>query len=93
MPNPSLRGRRDSYTDGMLLSAMTFAESPTPAETFATAMAEARLLLRRPKPVARTWPTLLAALAFAVSALVFASAAILAPPVQLTPIHPVHAAA
>ena len=93
MPNPSPRGGgRDSYTDGMLSLAMTLTESSIPADSFAAAMAEARLLLRRPKPVMRTWPTLLAALAFAVCALVFATAAILAPPVQLTPIAP-HSAA
>jgi hypothetical protein len=65
---------------------MTLADSPTSAEAFAAAIDEARLLLLPPEPVTRTWPTLLAALAFAVSALVFASAAILAPPVQLIPI-------
>jgi len=44
------------------------------------------MLLREPEPVTRTWPVLLAALAFAVCALIFATAAILAPPVELTPI-------
>ncbi len=57
-------------------------------DTFADALAEARILLLPPRPVVRTWPTLLAALAFAVCALGFATAAILAPPVQLTPIPP-----
>ena len=55
-------------------------------DAFAASITEVRLLLRAPEPVARTWPTLLAALAFAVCALGFAAAAILAPPVQLTPI-------
>jgi hypothetical protein len=51
---------------------MTHTESATSNDAFATAMIEARLLLT--------------ALAFAVCALGFAAAAILAPPVQLTPI-------
>jgi len=53
---------------------------------FDKALAEARILLLPPEPVIRAWPPLLAALAFAVCALGFATAAILAPPVQLTPI-------
>lgn len=57
-----------------------------PNASFADALAEARILLLSPEPVVRAWPTLLAALAFAVCALGFATAAILAPPVQLTPI-------
>jgi hypothetical protein len=55
-------------------------------EAFAAAMAEARLLLEPPERIERNWPTLLAALAFAVCALIFATAAIMAPPVHLTPI-------
>ena len=55
-------------------------------DKFAEALAEARLLLTPLEPILRVWPTLLAALAFAVCALGFATAAILAPPVQLTPI-------
>ena len=54
--------------------------------SFASALAETRILLLPPEPVIRAWPTLLAALAFAICALSFATAAILAPPVQLTPI-------
>ena len=65
---------------------MPRSESPQSNEAFADAMADARLLLEPPSQVARTWPTLAAALAFAVCALTFAAAAILAPPVQLTPI-------
>jgi hypothetical protein len=60
-------------------------------ETFAAAMAEARMLLEPPEPIERSWPTLLAALTFAVCALIFATAAILAPPVHLTPIAAVRA--
>jgi hypothetical protein len=54
--------------------------------TFAESLAETRLLLEAPEPSQRVWPTLLAALAFAVCALAFAAAAILAPPVELTPV-------
>jgi len=54
-------------------------------ERFAASLTEARLLLQPPEPVARAWPAVLAALAFAVCALGFATAAILAPPVQMTP--------
>jgi hypothetical protein len=55
-------------------------------ETFTAALNEVRLLLRDPQPTARVWPTLLAALFFAVCALSFAVTAILAPPVELTPV-------
>jgi hypothetical protein len=52
------------------------------------ALTEARVLLRAPaarrEPV---WPALAAAAFFAVSALGFAAAAILAPPVLSTPAH------
>ena len=65
---------------------MPGSESSQSKEAFADAMADARLLLEPPLVVVRTWPTLAAALAFAVCALTFATAAILAPPVQLTPI-------
>ena len=57
-----------------------------PDPDFASALREARLLLEAPKPADRAWPAVLAALAFAVCALGFAAAAILAPPVQLAPI-------
>ena len=55
-------------------------------ESFAAALSEARRLLEDPAPETRVWPTLLAALFFAVCALSFAVAAILAPPVQLIPV-------
>jgi hypothetical protein len=61
-------------------------ESAQINQAFADAMADARLLLEPPENVRRVWPTLVAALAFAFCALTFATAAILAPPVQLTPI-------
>jgi hypothetical protein len=74
---------------GVVLSlTMIQLESAMSNDAFAAAMTEARLLLRTSEPVVRTWPTLLAALAFAICALGFATAAILAPPVQLTPIPP-----
>jgi hypothetical protein len=62
-------------------------------DTFKSALLEARILLR-PPPVtdARAWPTLLAALFFAICALGFAAAAILVPPVEMAPI-PAHAPA
>jgi hypothetical protein len=56
-------------------------------QALSEALAQARGLLRGPPPRREpVWPTLAAAAFFAVSALVFATAAILAPPVQLTPI-------
>jgi hypothetical protein len=53
---------------------------------FSTGLAEVRALLQAPERPERVWPSVLAALAFAVCALGFAAAAILAPPVELTPI-------
>ena len=70
----------------MLTSPMARPSRSSPDKSFAAAMAEASMLLREPEPTTRTWPVLLAALAFAVCALIFATAAILAPPVELTPI-------
>ena len=70
----------------MLSSLMVHADSPMSDAAFAHALAEAQILLQPREPVVRAWPALLAALAFAVCALGFATAAILAPPVQLTPI-------
>ena len=55
-------------------------------EAFAAALSEARRLLEDPEPEPRVWPAVLAALFFAVCALSFAVAAILAPPVELTPV-------
>jgi len=53
---------------------------------FAEALADARVRLEPPVVRERLWPALLAALFFAISALVFATAAILAPPAHLTPV-------
>jgi hypothetical protein len=61
-------------------------------DTFKSALVEARILLRPPQMDARAWPTLLAALFFALSALAFATAAILVPPVEMAPVA-VHAPA
>jgi hypothetical protein len=55
-------------------------------EVFSAGLAEARTLLASSERQDRAWPSVLAALAFAVCALGFAAAAILAPPVELTPI-------
>jgi hypothetical protein len=49
------------------------------------AVANARALLEPPVRRDSVWPTFAAAVFFAVSALTFATAAILAPPAQLTP--------
>jgi hypothetical protein len=59
-----------------------------PDETLSEALAEARRLLR-PPPSRRDspWPTLAAAAFFAITALTFAAASILAPPVQ-SPVPP-----
>jgi len=59
-------------------------------EAFAAGMDVARRLLQSQEPQVRAWPAVLAALAFAVCALGFATAAILAPPVQLTPLSQLH---
>jgi len=77
------RGRR---------SDQRLARRPTPAilggmaETASAldpiAMAQARALLARPKRPQRVWPVLAAAAALAVSALAFATAMILAPPLH-----------
>jgi hypothetical protein len=57
-------------------------------ESLRAALVEARALLRGP-PARRepVWPTLAAAAFFAISALTFAAASILAPSVQLQPVH------
>ena len=52
----------------------------------AKALAKARALLSKPKPVERTWPALSAAAFLAVSALVFATAMIVSPPATTTPV-------
>jgi hypothetical protein len=53
---------------------------------FSAGLVEVRALLAAPAQAERAWPALLAALAFALCALGFAAAAILAPPVELTPV-------
>ena len=75
------------------------ARRPTPAilramaETASTldpiALARVRVLLARPKRPQRIWPVLAAAAALAVSALAFATAMILAPPLHME--HVAHA--
>jgi hypothetical protein len=58
-----------------------------PSEPLTIALSEARALLRGPAPRREPiWPTLAAAAFFAVCALTFATASILAPPAHLTPI-------
>jgi hypothetical protein len=57
-----------------------------PDRSLQSALSEARALLQPGEPRRESvWPTLAAAGFFAVSALVFAAAAILAPPAQLAP--------
>jgi hypothetical protein len=65
---------------------MAVLESLDPDHAFVEAMADARVRLEPPVLRERAWPALAAAALFAVSALVFATAAILAPPAQLTPV-------
>ena len=60
-------------------------ESLLAAKAFADELGRARVKLRAPEKRERVWPPLAAALAFAICAMSFATAAILAPPVQLTP--------
>jgi hypothetical protein len=65
---------------------MSPTESPAFAEAFEAALIRARANLRAPVVRERVWPPVAAALVFAICALGFATAAILAPPVQLAPI-------
>jgi hypothetical protein len=65
---------------------MTQTESLDPHEAFVQALERARARLEPPLRKARAWPAVAAAALFAVSAMVFATAAILAPPAQLTPV-------
>jgi uncharacterized membrane protein len=65
---------------------MAVLESPDADEAFANALASARARLQPPAPRERIWPALAAAAFFALSALIFATAAILAPPAHLTPV-------
>jgi len=68
------------------MAAMADLESLNADAAFAEALADARVRLEPPVVRERLWPALLAATFFAISALVFATAAILAPPAHLTPI-------
>jgi hypothetical protein len=65
---------------------MSAIESFDGDRAFAEAMEDARLRLEPPVVRERVWPALAAAALFAISALVFATAAILAPPAHLTPV-------
>jgi hypothetical protein len=66
---------------------MQLIDSPTLDDPFHAALAEARRRLRPPPERADpTWAALAAAAFFAVSAMIFATAAILSPPAHLTPI-------
>jgi hypothetical protein len=58
---------------------------PSSETSLAEALDQARLKLRPPVPIERTWPAIAAAFFFAVAALAFAAAAVLAPPLNLTP--------
>jgi hypothetical protein len=62
---------------GDLAAQMSFTESALDPE----AMTRARTLLETPKPRERLWPVLGAAALLALSALAFATAMIMAPPV------------
>jgi hypothetical protein len=68
------------------MAAMADIESFNADDAFAEALADARVRLEPPVVRERLWPALLAATFFAISALVFATAAILAPPAHLTPV-------
>ena len=67
---------------------MAVLESPDADEAFADALASARARLQPPVVRDRVWPALAAAAFFALSALIFATAAVLAPPAHLTPVAP-----
>jgi hypothetical protein len=61
-------------------------DSIPPSETsVADALDQARLKLRPPVQTERTWPAIAAAFFFAIAALGFATASVLAPPLNLTP--------
>ena len=63
---------------------MTDTESRQLDERFARAMGRARGYLAGPQPIRRVWPILAAATFFAVSSMVFATAAVMAPSPELT---------
>jgi hypothetical protein len=71
LAGPLVSGPTPAILDGM--------PSPTSALN-PDAMAEARALLKRPERAERMWPALGAAALLALSALVFATAMIVAPP-------------
>jgi len=71
------------------MSAMADIESFSSDDAFTEALADARVRLEPPVARERLWPALAAAMFFAISALVFATAAILAPPAHLTPVETV----
>jgi hypothetical protein len=58
------------------------------ADPFEDALEEARLLIRPEPTRERAWPALAAAAFFAISAMTFATTAILSPPAHLTHINP-----
>jgi hypothetical protein len=61
-------------------------ESPDKDAAFTEALARARARLQPRRGPERILPTIAAALFFALAAITFATAAMLAPPAQLTPI-------
>jgi len=77
------RGRFASIAD------MADIESLSADGAFTEALANARMWLEPPVARERLWPAMLAAMFFAMSALAFATAAILAPPAHLTPVETV----
>jgi hypothetical protein len=64
---------------------MLLESTPSSETSFDEALDQARLKLKAPVPRERTWPAVAAAAFFAVAALGFAAASVLAPPLQLTP--------
>jgi hypothetical protein len=61
-------------------------ESPDTHEAFFDALEQARARLEPPPDKARAWPAVAAAAFFALAAMAFATAAILAPPAQIAPV-------
>jgi hypothetical protein len=68
-------------------------ESLEQHQAFVESLARARTWLEPPMRRERVWPAVAAAAFFALSAMVFATAAILAPPAQLTPVTEIRPAA
>jgi hypothetical protein len=71
------------------MAAMADIESFSADGAFTEALADVRVWLEPPVVRERLWPALLAAAFFAMTALGFATAAILAPPAHLTPVETV----